>query len=164
MKKLRGQRRYYRNLQKLKNFKNNALDLSGNSNSWFDLWHIHFDWKGLGNKSWKKRKPHLDSLIKHFNSFEESLNSYPKPFHLFAIIHDYDSSDDAVYIHTSNPNQNNFPLSVEAATVSNLKNHHLQNYLDSLSSFEKIYCQSLEENYCIVFKNNIGQEFNLKLT
>ena len=60
MKKQRGLKRYYRNLAIQNDFEKwEQFDFVKNSDNWFDLWHCHFDWKGLGNLSFKRRKPHI---------------------------------------------------------------------------------------------------------
>ena len=60
MKKKRGLRRYFRNLGSC--FFVESLDFSGGNQSWFDLYHIHVDGTGLGSKSWRSRKQHLDAF------------------------------------------------------------------------------------------------------
>ena len=66
-KKHRGLKRYYRNLATANDFdKAKRLDFN-NPDTWFDRWHTHFDWYGYGNGSFKRRKPHLDKLFRHFD-------------------------------------------------------------------------------------------------
>ena len=60
MKKQRGLKRYYNNLQ-TKNDDWSGLNFIDPEKSWFDLWHTHFDWYGYGNHSFKKRKLTLTS-------------------------------------------------------------------------------------------------------
>ncbi len=71
MKKRRGLKRYYRNLS---NLNLDWMDFSGSEDSWFDLYHIHVDNTGLGNKSWKSRKQHLDALFLMADVLEEKLS------------------------------------------------------------------------------------------
>lgn len=70
MKKLRGKRRYYRNLlSKVPNFK---LDLA--DDHWYDMWHMHVDWYGLGNESKKARYAHLTLYFCCFKISKDNLN------------------------------------------------------------------------------------------
>src|SRR5690606_11019104 len=76
--KRRGLRRYFQNLknQKLLEF----LDFSGSEQSWFDFYHLHIDNVGLGNKSWRARKQHLDALFDLAGKVEAKLQHYPKDY------------------------------------------------------------------------------------
>jgi hypothetical protein len=88
------------------------LDFSGGENSWFDLWHIHTDLEGIGNKSPELRKVYLDKLLATFMELKSKLRHYPHKFQLWISISEENSFEDGVYIHTKNPNGDNFPLKV----------------------------------------------------
>jgi len=110
MRKFRGQKRYYKKLL------NNDLDVYFDNldyNSWFNFWHDHPDWYGYGNISWKHLSLHLKALIRRFNYLKTKLSNRSEDFQIFCIIDINDSSQNAVYIHTKNPNQDNFPVQVE---------------------------------------------------
>lgn len=110
MKKFRGKKRYYKRLL------NNDLDYYfGNLdlNSWFDFWHDHPDWDGYGNISWKHRFQHLQALIRRFNYLKDNLRDRKEDFQIFCLIDIKDSSQDSVFIHTKNPNHDNFPVKFE---------------------------------------------------
>lgn len=128
MKKKRGLKRYYKKLSKSRPI--DYLDLSGGDNSWFDFYHIHIDNIGLGNKSWKSRKQHLDSLFQVAKELEEKLSSYPKDFQYWIEISENDSREDSIYIHTENPYGTKFPISIEFDEKYKSKNKNLINYLD----------------------------------
>lgn len=49
MKKFRGKKRYFRNLEKEASLEAHDLDFS--DASWFDFWHTHLDFYGRGNES-----------------------------------------------------------------------------------------------------------------
>lgn len=135
-KKFRGQRKYYNKLKVSRDF--DWLDLTGGENSWFDLWHDHMDWKGWGNISWKHRKPHLDALINSFEVLKTKLANYKQDFQLFMYIEVNDSSYDAVYINTENPNgHNNFPMKLKFVTNKRVPIDNLRKYIDELP-YEKI--------------------------
>lgn len=88
------------------------LDFSGGKNSWFDLWHTHTDLDGTGNKSPELRKVYLDKLFTTFMELKSKLRSYPHKFQIWITINEEDSSEDGIYIHTKNPNGDNFPIKV----------------------------------------------------
>ena len=158
MKKLRGLKKYYKRLETENDLKKATWFDLDDPNAWFDNWHLHFDWKGLGNGSFRKRKPHLDKLFRHFEILLEETKKLKKDFQLYAVILDYDSYSDALFLHTQNPNHDNFPYQYETLSKkSTLKNKKLEDYLNELKDFEKYY-GSAEENFCVIFKLNVGIE------
>jgi hypothetical protein len=126
MKKKRGLRRYYRNLEN--SFNPDSLDFEGEKN-WFDLFHFHIDNTGLGNKSWKSRTQHLDALFIIAEKVEDKLKTIDKPFQFWIEIYENDSWDDSVYIHTENPNQTVFPTSLTFDSNVEVSNTELEKYL-----------------------------------
>ncbi len=126
--KKRGLRRYYRDLKQQKLPR--ALDFSGSENSWFDLYHIHIDDSGLGNRSWKARKQHLDAMFELAERVKEKLLVYPKACQFWIEVDESDSREDAVYIHTPNPNEDNFPIKLEFDGEMEVKNIQLLHYLE----------------------------------
>jgi len=154
MKKFRGKRRYFKDLK----IHRDSFELSFEKDSWFDFWHTHYDWDGLGNNKWKMRRPHLDVLFNHFSLYQEKLQAFEKPFQLFILVNDIDSSQDAIYIHSENPNQANFPFALEENLVCTLKNKQLINYLNSKEKFIKIFGENENEGYCILYKKRVGKE------
>jgi hypothetical protein len=89
------------------------LDFTGGTNSWFDFWHTHIDWNGEGNKSFEIRHKYLLELLSEFEKIKSELKKYPNDFQTWIVIDETDSSEDAIYIHTKNPNEENFPLKME---------------------------------------------------
>ena len=157
MKKLRGLKKYYKRLET-----DNDLDKAtwlnfDDPDIWLDNWHLHFDWKGFGNNSFKRRKPHLNKLIRHFNILEEETKKLKKEFQLYAVLLDKDSYSDALFLNTPNPNYK-FPWKYDGlSTTSNLTNNELDNYISELKGFEKLYGVA-DENFCVLYKRNIGIE------
>jgi hypothetical protein len=128
--------------------------------TWFDNWHLHFDSKGYGNNSFKRRKPHLDKLFRHFEILVEKTKLLKTDFQLYAIILDFDSYSDALFIHTPNPNGNAFPFKMSDLTSkSNLTNKQLDDYIKDLRGFKILYGKA-GENFCLIYKENIGQPFD----
>ena len=159
MKKNRGLRRYYKNLETENDFdKVTWLDFN-NPESWFDNWHLHFDWKGYGNNSFKRRKPHLDKLFRHFELLEAKTNKFKIDFQLYSIILDFDSYSDALYLNTHNPNNNQFPFKIsDLQLTSTLRNKQLKDYINNLDGYEKLYGKA-DEAFCLLFKKNVGHPF-----
>lgn len=155
MKKHRGLKRYYRNLA-IQSEDWLELNFSDPESAWFRLWHTHFDWYGFGNNSFKRRKPHLDKLFRHFELLMHKAENLKTDYQLWAMVHDRNSAMDAIYLHTPNPDAESFPLVFpELSEQSNFTNHELQQYLDNLSGYRIYYVQA-DENFCIVFKDTAG--------
>ena len=127
MKRRRGLKRYYQNLVK-KDFIE-KLDFSNSENSWFDFYHEHIDYTGLGNKSWKSRKQHLDALFEISEGIESKLNTYSKKYQYWIEIDENDSTGDSIYIHTKNPNGSKFPEKLEFDNTLKSEFKELENYL-----------------------------------
>lgn len=130
------------------------LDFSGGQNSWFDLWHTHVDWEGQGNRNWKLRQVYLNQLIELFTELKRELKQYPKDYQLWIIIDEQDSAEDAVYIHSKNPNEDNFPLVVEDITP-NIKNKKLKTFINSLD-LTVVQVDTMEEKLFYLFDKKVG--------
>ena len=113
MRKQRGLKRYYRNLER-QNDLDKVIDINFNdTRTWQKNEHFHFDRKGYGDTSFKKRKPHLNKLFRHFSLFVEKAKFLTAAFQLYAIILDFNSSSDALFLHTPNPGNSQFLFRVE---------------------------------------------------
>ncbi len=156
MKRHRGQRRYYRNLI-IQNDISKVIWLNFNdTNTWFDKWHLHFDKRGYGNNSFKRRKPHLDKLFRHFDLLVNQTKKLKTDFQLFVVIFDFSSYNDALYLHTPNPNSSPFPVETGAiSSTTTLTNEALNNYIDKLNKYEVLYIQ-VEEPYCLLYQKEVG--------
>lgn len=156
MKRDRGLKRYYRNLSLQNDFdKMTWLDLN-NPDIWFDNWHTHFDWNGFGNYSFKRRKPHLDKLFRHFELLTDMTKNMKVDFQLYSMLFDFDSSSDSLFLHTPNPNKSQFPLNIENLEQnSTLQNKELNEYIESLNGYKKLYGKA-DEAFCLLYKENIG--------
>lgn len=159
MKKQRGLRRYYKNLAIENDFdKATWLDFD-NPETWFDNWHLHFDWKGYGNDSFKRRKPHLDKLFRHFDLLVGKTQQLKKDFQLYCILFDFDSYSDTLFLHTPNPNNSQFPFQIaDLKLTTTLTNKQLIDYINSLDGYEKLYGKA-DEAFCLIFMKNVGQPF-----
>ena len=161
MKPTRGQRRYYRNLAFQNELKKSTWMNLDDPKVWFDNWHLHFDWKGFGNNSFKRRKPHLDKLFRHFDLLQKETEKLKVGFQLYVVLYDYDSYNDALYLNTPNPNNCEFPLAFpNLGYESTLTNKLLQKYIDDLQGFEKLY-RVEDQPCCYLFKKGIGRPLQL---
>lgn len=106
LKKFRGKKRYFKRLWSLVE----GYQLHTDEVSWYDFWHRHLDFSGLGNSSLKIRREHIKAHIALYSKLLQQLESLNKPFQTWVCIHEEDSGADAVYVHTPNPNANDFPV------------------------------------------------------
>jgi hypothetical protein len=157
MRKHRGLKRYYKNLKtQIDLDKSTGLNFSDPDKSWFDLWHVHFDNYGYGDKSFKKREPHLDKLFRHFDILSNKAKILNREYQIWITILDYESYDDALFLHTANPNQDNFPYKISGLSEkSNFTNSKLVEYLKKYPTYKMMYGVA-DENYCVIYKDNIG--------
>jgi hypothetical protein len=156
-KKHRGLRRYYRGLSTVNHFGNACPVNFDNPETWQKNWHIHLDYRGYGNNNFKRRAPHLNMLFRHFDILVEKTKNLEKPFQLYAIILDYDSYDDALFLHTPNPNNSQFPFQVtDLQPTTTLTNKPLNDYVDQLAGYEKKYGLA-DEAFCLLFKRGVGE-------
>ena len=101
--KVRGRRRYYRTLRR------NADTFAVRPTGWYDLMHWHTDLWGVGNLRWRARREHLAALFVMFRRLVAETESWVTPHQVWLTVDPHDSSQDAVYLHTPNPNEENFP-------------------------------------------------------
>jgi hypothetical protein len=157
LKKHRGLKRYYKNLA-IKNDleKINWLDF----NKHYGYWHLHFDWRGYGNNSFQRRKPHLDKLFRHFDILVEETKSLKIEFQLYIMLLDFHSANDSLFLHPPEPNNSQFSFKVsDLKSTTTLKNKSLNEYIDHLLGYEKMYGPGGDEAFCLLLKKNVGQPF-----
>ena len=80
---------------------------------WCDLWYTHFDWDGDGDAGWVMRRLYLNAVLRALNRARLELQGASTPYQLFAGIYPRSSGDDAIYVHTANPNSTEFPVQFE---------------------------------------------------
>jgi len=131
------------------------LDFSGGHKSWFDLWHTHVDRDRKGNKDWKTRKGYLKQLLETFDQLKLKLRTYPHDFQLWIMIDENESGDDCVYIHTKNPNADNFPINVTVDNKNAIKDKDLKEFLDSLD-FERVRIKTNDGDIYYLFDKGTG--------
>ena len=87
-----------------------AALLTPGEGDWWDLWHFHVDWLGRGNLSWRYRRRYLEALIVVFRRIAALQLSFRTPFQSWLYLSGRDAGEDAVYLHTPNPNGTPFPM------------------------------------------------------
>ena len=96
---------YYRKLLK----KSRTFEVDLPNKEWCDLHHEHFDLDGKGNEGRLQRVRHLNAHLRALRRARMELLAQSTPFQLFAYIDLAASENDAVYVHTPNPNGTAFP-------------------------------------------------------
>jgi len=159
MKKQRGLNRYYKKLEHQNEF-DKRLELNlDDAETWPKYWHLHFDHYGLGDHSFKKRKPHLDKLFRHFDFLVGRTNKLDFDFQLYAVILDFHSSSDALFLHIPDSNNGQFLFKIEELSAeTTLKNKLLNEYLESLDGYEKLYGNS-RQGLCLLYRKGVGLPF-----
>ena len=132
------------------------LDFTCGENSWFDFWHTHLDWRGKGNKSFTVRLKYLKELLNEFENLNKQLIDYPNSFQIWIVIDETDSGEDAVYIHTKNPNSDNFPLKIKAKKSWVCENIDLSRFMIE-TGMEIVEVKYYNGKGFYLFDNKIGE-------
>ncbi len=121
-KKFRHAKRYYRELeQKVAEFEI--------SEQWYDFWHQHLDWAGDGNRSWADRERHLSAEFSLLRRLIEQTAAWQTPHQVWLQIYPIDSGEDALWVHTPNPQRNPFPFDFAGVEWDAPIPQRLQNFL-----------------------------------
>ncbi|MEC2056519.1 hypothetical protein I6J18_22680 [Peribacillus psychrosaccharolyticus] len=153
MKKFRGKKRYFRKLWRELNVEQYNLDFG--QEGWFDTWHTHLDFYGFGNNSMKIRREHIRAHIVLYNSLLEKLRTFDKPYQLWIGLVDEEAGLDAVYIHTPNPNEDNFPLKMEDLNWDCTVPNYLKDLIN-LSEFSVGHYKWESNNHYIIHSKSNG--------
>ncbi len=86
-----------------------SVKISVSGASWYDLWHVHPDADGAGNEGADARRACLEALRVAYEHILGQLGSLRTPHQSWVLIDPADSGQDAVYVHTPNPNRQNYP-------------------------------------------------------
>src|SRR5690606_33701579 len=101
------------------------------------------------------RKKYLNQLLETFDQLKLKLRTYPHDFQLWIMIDENESGDDCVYIHTKNPNTDNFPIKLTADNKNAIKNKDLKEFVDSLD-FERVRVKTIDGDIYYLFYKNTG--------
>lgn len=152
MKKFRGQSRYYHNLE-------NTVDnycFCINDSEWYDMWHIHIDFHGYSNYSIKHHRKHIVFLIRLFQKILESSRQFPHPYQTWVYINKEDGSQDAIYFHTQNPHNTQFPMKFPEICWE-IKTPELLKDLINLEIYDLGYAQFPSGDAYIIKSKNQGE-------
>ena len=104
-KHFRGKKRYFERILR----KATAYSILVDEDSWWNFWHYHADWKGLGNLGWKYRFEHLRALIIVFCKIYDLRKQISLPFQCWIRLDGEDAGCDATFLHSPNPYHTDFP-------------------------------------------------------
>ncbi|MDQ6597996.1 hypothetical protein E2K98_28675 [Bacillus salipaludis] len=77
MKKFRGKKRYFHKIWR----KVNSFHLELDNESWFNFYHIHLDWDGLGKGSVKIRREHIKAYFAIYKRVLNKLKMFEKSYY-----------------------------------------------------------------------------------
>ena len=98
--------------------KANSIKIDTSDSDWYDLWHFHPDMAGAGNENSEARQVCLQALQIAYEKILEQLKDWGTSYQSWILINPTDSGQDAVYVHTPNPNKQNFPYQFDGADWS----------------------------------------------
>ena len=119
-RKFRGKRRYFRQVAA----RAAAFSLSPGPDSWWDLWHYHADWPGWGGLRWSYRRQHLAALAVVFATIARASARFATPFQSWLVLSTC-AGGDATFLHTPNPNRDDFPFAPEGFAWEPLRDAEL---------------------------------------
>jgi hypothetical protein len=97
----------------------------------------------------------MDEQLKAFEYLRTKLAMYPHPFQIWIGVDEDDSSQDGIYIHTSNPNSDYLPHLVENDESATLQSTELNDYINR-TGLTVIKSKNLDINYCFSFDKEFG--------
>jgi len=99
-----------------------SSDILGNFDfsSWFSFWHEHLDSAGKGNESWAIRMQYLNEMFLLYEKLNNEICKYHNKYQSWCWIEDNESGGDAVFLHTPNPNENNYPFLERVVEIGDL--------------------------------------------
>ena len=90
-----------------------GLDFS----TWFDLWHTHPDWNAKGNRFPESRAIVAKATYDLMLYAETKIFTRKDAIQIFSTICQ-DTGNNAIYIHTKNPNGTNYPFCFEQTELT----------------------------------------------
>jgi hypothetical protein len=86
-----------------------AFSLELSDESWFDLMHWHPEIDGAGNEAPAAREKSVLLAKQYLTAAMRELRAWTQESQCWCLFDAADSGQDAVYVHTRNPNRENFP-------------------------------------------------------
>jgi hypothetical protein len=101
----------------------------------------------------------LDKLFRHFDILVKETEGLKIGFQLYVTLFDFESSVDSLFLHPPKPDNSQFTFKVsDLKPTTTLKNKALNDYIDQLVGYEKLYGE-VGEAFCLLYKKNVGQGF-----
>ena len=119
---------------------------------WFAFSHTHLDFFGVGENSLKIRKEHIKAHIALYIRLLKQLEAFEKPYQTWICIHEQDPMLDAVYVHSPNPNDDDFPHKLEELEPNCMLPHTFKDLVDLHQFDVSRYHSEGEEVYYIQSK------------
>lgn len=139
-------------------FMENECFNTSNPASYQPNFHLHFDNYGYGNNNFKKRKPHLDKLMRHFEYVVNDLALANAGYQIYAVLLNTSSRSDALLFNQAESFGNVFPFSrADLSDQSTLTNQQLNAYIENLEGYKKLYGTAAEP-FCLIYKSGIGNQ------
>jgi len=133
MKRKRGLRRYFQALAS-KQMHIPALWMQDGSFSYDKIWIDHYGFRGIN-----KRRPHLECMLRNFDSIATQMGSLNEKFQLWIVVNENNGKDDCIMLHSPN-SFTIFPHQYEhLSSTNNFINSAISDYLQQVSDFKKLY-------------------------
>lgn len=127
------------------------LDFSGGPKSWFDLWHYHPTEQKHCKLSLEKQ---INILITEFRKLQQRLSEYQNPYQTWILLDVNSCIENAVYIHTENPNGSPFPINF-TDEAEETKDKAIRKYIEDLGY--RSFSQMHEDGPLIfIYDENVG--------
>ena len=130
--KLRGGRRYFRRLRRWPQ----SVSVNLGQPNWYDLWHAHPDLRDWSLRGRGARRAHLVVLFEAFRRVLQELAAADQPAQVFLAVNTRDSPGDALYVHTPNPNSDNFPYRFDGYSWEHVRVPHWLQEFSGSSQYE----------------------------
>ncbi|GGH12138.1 hypothetical protein GCM10011418_11470 [Sphingobacterium alkalisoli] len=98
-------------------------------------------------------------MFRHFDILVDKTKRLKTDFQLYSILLDFASCNDALFLNTPNPNNSQFPFTIaDLQSTTTLTNRRLDDYINKLDGYGKLYGQA-DEAFCLIYKKNVEQPF-----
>ena len=102
----------------------------------------------------KIRREHIKAHIALYTSLLEKLETFERPYQSWISLVNEDAGLDAVYIHTPNPNDENFPFKIKSLSWDCAVPKYIEDLIDLKKFNVGNYKWESDNCYIIQFKGN----------
>lgn len=156
--KIRGLRKHYKRIRR--NLLNIPLHLD-EEESWYNMWHVHTEGRGISNLSLKHRRSHINELLKLMNIIEEHSINSKLPFQTWIHIDSESGTCDALFIHTPNPHTE-YPYLLTNNYTEELQLSVLLLGLVDEKSYKVMKLETIYGQNYIIVKRDVGESLCIK--